>query len=255
MQRFIARRGRLRWLAHLALSLGTLASFAITLPLVFGWLRFEGAGQDHYRVRLVGVPAGRFAIDGPLGWLAFHALSLAGVAVAVGVLYFLVVRLRGHRLPGAAAAFHVSPLVLLLVVALTGLALPLTHDRPTLFDAAASAHEASVVLLLVALPFSKLVHVLVRPLQMGARVLCAADVPPAHCDRCGASFAPLAQLAAVERLLAARGFCFDGHQRTCAGCRRRLVAVAQATLLGTAFDPRIRGAHPAPHPVRTESAA
>src|SRR5262249_2181540 len=55
-QRFIARRGRLRWLAHIALSLGTLASFAITLPLVWGWLRFEGAGQDRYQVRLVGLP-------------------------------------------------------------------------------------------------------------------------------------------------------------------------------------------------------
>lgn len=67
-QRFIARRSRLRWLAHLLLSLGTLVSFAISLPLVFGWLHFEAEGQDTYRAVLFGaLPAVRFTIEGALG--------------------------------------------------------------------------------------------------------------------------------------------------------------------------------------------
>ena len=35
---------------------GTLASFAITVPLVFGWLRFEADGQHAYRPVVAGVP-------------------------------------------------------------------------------------------------------------------------------------------------------------------------------------------------------
>src|SRR5439155_1347335 len=93
-QRFIARRSRVRWLAHLLLSVGTLVSFAITLPLVWGWLRFEADGGRSYRAILVAVPVVRFAPEGVVGWLVFHGLSLAAVAVALGATYFLLVRLR-----------------------------------------------------------------------------------------------------------------------------------------------------------------
>ena len=78
-QRFIARRSCPRWLAHLLLSLGTLVSFAITLPLVFGWLRFEADGQQTYRAVLFGaVPAARFAVEGLLGWLVFTRSASPG---------------------------------------------------------------------------------------------------------------------------------------------------------------------------------
>ncbi len=247
-QRFIARRGRVRWLAHLLLSLGTLVSFAITVPLVWGWLHFEAVGQDTYRVLVTGVPAGRFALDGAIGWLTFHALTLAGVAVMAGAGYFLALRLRARRLPGAVSTFHVGPLVLLLAVALTGLALPAARAHPRVFDVAAVVHELTVVLLLVSLPFSKLGHVLVRPLQLGARVMRAPGAPAVSCARCGDTFAPAAQLAAVETLLAQHGYRFAGHQATCPACRRLLVAATQATLLGAAFQPRLAGAHPAPRP-------
>ncbi|MEW6269312.1 MAG: hypothetical protein AB1689_08465, partial [Thermodesulfobacteriota bacterium] len=168
-QRFVARRSRVRWAAHLLLSLGTLASFAITLPLVFGWLRFVAAGEApaRYRAVVLGVPTPSFAVDGALAWLAFHALTLSGVAVALGAALLLALRLGG-RAPHASgsAAFHLAPLLLLLAVALSGLALPATRHAPRLFDLAAAAHEAAVIALLAALPFSKLHHVLVRPLQV-----------------------------------------------------------------------------------------
>jgi hypothetical protein len=245
-QRFVARRSRLRWAAHLLLSLGTLASFAITLPLVFGWVRFEADGEDVYRIFVWGLPAGRFLLDGALAWLVFHALALAAGGVVVGAVYFLGVRLRARRLPGVMATFHAGPLVLLLAVAVTGLALPATRGRPALFALAARAHEAAVVVLLLAIPCSKLGHVLVRPLHVGAQLVRQQDEPRAACTTCGTALAPTAQQAAVERLLTQRGFRFEGHQRRCPACRRRALAVAQTVLLGARFHPPIGGARPAP---------
>src|SRR5262249_36734418 len=136
-QRFVARRSRTRWAAHLLLSVGTLAGSVITLPLVFGWMHFVAEGQDVYRVVVFGVPAGRFALGGAVAWLGSPALVLAAVAVVLGAAYFLVLRVRARPLPGAATAFHVAPLLLLLVVALSGLALPAAHGHPPLFTIAA----------------------------------------------------------------------------------------------------------------------
>ena len=243
-QRFVARRSRLRWVAHLALSLGTLASFAITVPLVFGWMHFVADGPEHYRVVALGLPAGRFAVAGPLGWLAFHGLALAGVAVALGAATFLGTRYRQRHLPGAARAFHVAPLLLLLVVALTGLALPVTRHAPRLFDVAAIAHEIAVIVLLVAIPFSKLHHVLVRPLQIGARLV-RATTARAACAGCGADLAPDAQHEAVKAMLRARGLPAGPHADLCPPCRRRLVAASQSALVGARFHPQIVGAPPA----------
>jgi len=247
-QRFIARRSRRRWLAHLLLSIGTLVSFAITLPLVFGWLHFEADGQEAYRAVLFGaLPAARFTIDGALGWLVFHALSLAAVAVAVGASVFLALRVGARREPGTRDAFHVAPLVLLLAVALTGLLMPLAGrlGSPWLMRMAAIAHEASVVVLLVALPFSKLGHLLLRPLALGVQVVRAPSAARTHCIRCDAPLAPATQQEAVANLLAARGFRFDGHQTICPPCRRRLVASTQAALLCADFQPRLGSVLPA----------
>jgi len=253
-QRFVARRSRARWAAHLVLSLGTLGSVAITVPLVFGWVRFVAVGEKTYRAVVVGVPAGRFAVEGPVGWLVFHALALAAVAVVAGAAYFLALRVRTRALPGTAASFHVAPLVLLLAVALSGLALPATRGSATLFPLAARLHEALVVVLLLALPFSKLGHVLVRPLQLGAGLVRAPGARQAACAGCGALLAPLAQQAAVERVLAARGFRFNGHQRRCPSCRRRLVATAQSALLGAHFHAPATGVRPAARPSREQAA-
>jgi hypothetical protein len=232
-QRFIAARGRGRWLAHLALSLGTLTSFVITLPLVFGCMRFAAVGQTRYRPIVAGIALPSFPLDGIVALLFFHALALAAVAVALGALYFLAVRLRAR----AAGSAHVAPLVLLLAVALSGLALPATRAHAALFRIAALAHEAAVVLMLVALPFSKLGHVLIRPLQIGARIVRGASEERLACDGCGASLAPTAQLAAVEALLAERGVRDAATLRRCPPCRRRDTAAAQARLVGAGFHP------------------
>lgn len=245
-QELIARRSRGRWLAHLLMSLGTLASFAITLPLVFGWLHFEAADPRSYRIVFFTFSVGTFAIDGPAALLLFHGLALAAVAVVLGAGYFLTSRLRRRAEAGAVARFHVAPLILLLAVAVTGLALPLSRDTPSVFRFAALAHEITVVLLLVALPFGKLSHVFIRPLQLGSLVVKAATEPRVMCRDCGVALAPAAQLSAVEHALGARGHALTRMEPRCPACRRRLLATAQARLLGADFQPRLTGVRPAP---------
>jgi len=244
-QDFLRRRSTARWVAHVLLSGGTLASFAITLPLVFGWLRFAPAGDRSYRVALFGLPTARFDVDGPIGWLLFHALALAGAAVLAGASAFLFARLRARRAPETVAASAIAPLVLLIVVAASGLALPATRGLPALFPSAAALHEAAVVALLVAIPFSKLGHVLVRPLQLGARAVRSEDGASwPSCGGCGAALAPVAQRRVVEGILVAHGLPVARRSLRCPACRRREVAAAQARLVGAHFQPRISGARP-----------
>jgi len=239
-QRCIAGRRRSRWIAHLMLSWGTLVSFAVTVPLVCGWVHFEADDDRVYRVVVMCVSLGRFATDGIVGWVTFKIINLAAVAVVGGVAYFLVVRFRMRRQAGAAGRFHLAPLLLLLAVALTGLALPVISQvgRPGLFATASLAHQIAVVTLLAALPYGKLMHVFIRPLQLGVQLMRAESAADARCGRCGAIMAPAAQLQGVEALLAARGFRFAGHQRLCPGCRRRQLATVHAQLLGACFQPR-----------------
>src|SRR5262249_32393812 len=161
------------------------------------------------------------------------------VAVVIGAAYFLVLRLRARRLPDAVTSFAIAPLLLLLVVALTGLALPASRGLPLAFRVAAALHQTSVWGLLVRLPFSKLGHVIIRPLQLGARAVRAAGAPQRQCSACGTALAPAAQHQAVTTLLAARGIVFAAHLQRCPACRRREVAGAQAALIGAHFQPQL----------------
>ena len=174
-QDFIRRRSLARWAAHMLLSLGVLASFAITVPTI------------------------RFPIDGVFAWLLFHGLSIAAVAVVIGAAYFLVARLRLRGSPGAVTHFAIAPLLLLIIVALTGLAMPASRGWPLGFQVAAALHEVSVVVLLVALPFSKLSHVLTRPLQLGARAVRADGVARQYCSDCGLALAPAEDCGRASR--------------------------------------------------------
>ena len=143
-------------------------------------------------------------------------------------------------------SFHIAPLLLLATVAATGLALPATRGDPAWFATAAWTHEIAVIAMLLAIPFSKLSHVLSRPLQLGAQLNRSLDRPRAACTDCGAMLAPTEQLASVRRLLASSGASAVSHLDLCGSCRRRAVAVAQTGLTGACFQPRIAGARPAP---------
>ena len=54
-----------------------MAAFAVTFPLVFGWLHFENpAGHNNlYQLFVFGFPAQIFNPDGAVGFLFFNALN------------------------------------------------------------------------------------------------------------------------------------------------------------------------------------
>ena len=105
---------------------------------------------------------------------------------------------------------------MLLAVALTGLALPAAASLgPPWFRIAALLHEATVIALLVALPYGKLIHLFIRPLHLGAQLVRATSTQSAACRNCAAPLAPAVQLRDVEAMLAEHGFRFAGHQQLC----------------------------------------
>jgi hypothetical protein len=74
-QRFIAQRGHLRWVMHLCLSWGGMLAFALTFPLVFGWMHFETPATDlHvYQLFILGVKVQEFSVDSLIAFLSFNA--------------------------------------------------------------------------------------------------------------------------------------------------------------------------------------
>ncbi len=244
-QRFLVRRGAASGAAHLLLAWGTMVAFAITVPLVFGWLDFAAAGERTYRARLLGVVGLGFDVDGVLAWFVFHALILCSLAVVVGVAMLLAARLRRRSVAGAGGSFHLGPLILLGVVALSGLALPAVaaSGSPAAIALARRVHEISVVALLLALPAGKLFHVFLRPLQLAAAELKAA--PAQACRACGAALSS-AQIEIVERLLRERGVGVPERVALCPACRRRGLARSHAGLLAGGLEPPL----PRPNPLR-----
>src|SRR5438093_2441351 len=86
-QNFIRRRSAYRWIMHVCLSGGSTLAFAITFPLVFGWVHFE-PGADNaevYWVNLFGVNAGMFNIHSVQAWVIFNLLNISAVLVLIGL--------------------------------------------------------------------------------------------------------------------------------------------------------------------------
>src|SRR5437899_3248072 len=94
-QNFIRRRSVYRWIMHLCLSGGCTLAFAITFPLVFGWVHFE-PGADNaevYRLNLFGFNGGAFDVHGVQAWVMFNLLNLSAVLVMIGLVLAGVRRL------------------------------------------------------------------------------------------------------------------------------------------------------------------
>ena len=238
-QNFIRARDFILWHGHLLLAFGTLAGFAITLPLVFGWLRFEAVGDRDYQAQLFSLPTLTFSVDSAVGWMFFHALILSGCAVLGGGAVLLWRRLRADS-GVARIGFHTLPLVLLIAVAVTGLALPVVAALAPFgwFGAAAWVHELSVVALLIALPFSKLFHLFVRPLHLGVQMARARD-PLGVCPRCGDQVSATAdQVRSIRKSLESNGLLLGERPALCPPCRRRQLAAVHNRSLNGAFRVR-----------------
>src|SRR5437870_7698551 len=96
LQKFIAGRSAERWLMHACLSWGGMLAFALTFPLVFGWIHFETLPQDaeSYRVFLFGFAVEQFPIHSVRGFLHFNLLNIAAVIMIVGLILSVTLRMR-----------------------------------------------------------------------------------------------------------------------------------------------------------------
>lgn len=244
--RFIWRRGCLRGAAHFLIMWGCLSAFAITFPLVFGWVHFETVASDptRYRIHVFGFATDEFAIHSLLGFLIFHALVWSSFLVIAGVLLAMRRRLRDQ---GAAALQQFGedflPLVLLFAISVTGLLLTVSYTwmRGYAYDFLAILHAITVIFTLLWLPFGKLFHIFMRPahLAVGAYKDAGREGEQAHCRRCGAAFASrmhIEDLITVEKQLGYRYEMADApaqhYQWLCPLCRRAMVCLAHAALRG-----------------------
>lgn len=244
-QRFIAQRGRLRWVAHLCLSWGGMMAFAVTFPLVFGWIHFETPTDDlsTYHVMFLGVKVQEFPVHSIVAFLTFNALNISAILVLIGVCLALYRRLTdGGALVLQRFGLDIVPLLLLFVVAVSGLGLTISAHwlQGRGFSFIALVHAASVIILLVSLPFGKLFHIFQRPLHLGVGLYKRAGQTglPARCGRCGESFASQLHVDDLKHVLSELAIDnqLDGpvehYQEICPPCRRRLLALNQGRNVG-----------------------
>lgn len=250
-QRFIGQRSRLRWVMHLCLSWGTLLAFALTFPLVFGWIHFETLAEDlhTYQVYVFGVKVTELVVDSLGAFFAFNLLNFSALLVLIGIALSVYRRLSE---PGALTVQQfgndVLPLLLLCAVATTGLGLTVSarwfagHGFATI----AFAHTVAVIAMLLYLPFGKFFHIFQRPAQLGVAFYkrAAQSGPQAVCHRCHQPFAAQVQIADLKQVLA--GLQLDYHldgpighyQDICPPCRRKLLALNQGrTMYGPQRQP------------------
>ena len=243
--RFIWRRGRLRWGAHWLIMWGCLIAAAITFPLVWGWVHFQTIPDqlDWYRVYVFGFPTIAFPVDSPIAFFIFHGLVWASWLVIIGVMLAFRRRMIDH---GAAAVQQfgedILPLLLLFAISVTGLMLTASYTwmKGYAFDFLAILHAITVIVTLLWLPFGKFFHIFQRPAQLGASFYKDLNRSPqaekARCARCGGEYMSVMwrdDLIAVEQQL---GFTYEmngpshaaHYQRVCPKCRRALFGLAQS---------------------------
>jgi hypothetical protein len=243
---FIWKRNRMRGLAHVLIMWGCLLAFAITFPLVFGWIHFETVDEQfqHYRIVLFGFPTIPFRIGSLLGYLLFHGLVWSSFIVIAGVMLAFRRRMREH---GAAAVQRfgedILPLIMLFAISVTGLLIWASYRwmHGYAYSFLAILHAITVILFLLWMPFGKFFHIFQRLAQLGVSFYkdAGADGEQARCARCGEAYAAklhIDDLIEVEKQL---GYCYElpdasgdaeHYQRFCPKCRRSMLAIAQGQL-------------------------
>jgi hypothetical protein len=242
--RFIFRRGKIRWAAHWLIMWGCVIAAAITFPLVWGWVHFETVPGDinMYRTFVFGFPVQDFPVESFVAFVVFHGLVWASFLVIAGVMIAFRRRMIDH---GAVAVQQfgedILPLLLLFAISVTGLMLTVSYTwmKGYAYDFLAILHAITVILTLVWLPFGKFFHLFQRPAQLGVSFYKDAGKgsEQAMCKRCGQAFASammVRDLIVVERQL---GFSYETngprvehYQQVCPKCRRALFGLAQGAL-------------------------
>ena len=243
-QDFIRKRSSYRWIMHLCLSGGCTLAFAVTFPLVFGWIHFQTPPQNAqiYEVVVFGKIVDAFGIHSLKAFLIFNMLNISAVIVMVGLVMAGYRRLTdaGER---ATQTFYEDILPLIIILAVTATGLMLTASYALMEGAGhgiiAIVHMLSVILLLLYIPFGKLFHMFQRSAHLFVRLYKRAGEagPRALCKRCHEDFASLMHVEDLKTVLDQLGFDYryeDGlhYQDICPSCRRKLLAVNQGASVG-----------------------
>lgn len=213
-QSFILRRGKRRWLGHMLLAWGCFLGFAVTFPLVFGWIHFEQntiEPEQTYKVMFFGFQVATIPLRGLISWSIFHALIISSVMVIAGVMIVMVRRMFDF---GAVAVERFGrdflPLLILFAVAVSGLLLWISYEwfNGLFYNALATFHAISVIGFLVYLPFGKLFHIFQRPASLGVVFYRAVGEmgQPAICPVTGRPFASQLQTNDLKHVLPELGF-------------------------------------------------
>ena len=180
-QSFILKRGKKKGIAHLMMAIGCTMAFAITIPLTFGWIHFTLVPEtglnpnveDIYTAHFFGFEVFNFPIKSIVGFFTFGALNWCSVLVIIGATYFLQKRLKDPGLI-ATQTFEgdILPLLLLILVSLTGLGLTLDYEfmHGKAYEFIAVTHAFFVIVFLIWMPFGKFFHIIQRPAQIGAHI-------------------------------------------------------------------------------------
>jgi len=244
-QRFIFNRGVVRWFGHFLISWGTILSFGVTIPLVFGWVHFKMPIDEPntYAIYSFGMQVGSFTLESLQSFLIFNALNISAVMVIIGVVTALNRRLytSGRSKTRQQFGHDLVPLIILLSVSATGLMLTYsTHAMEGYGYAELSLiHALTVMILMIYLPFGKLFHLFVRPLHLAVELHHTVDEKKslAECHVCGEGFAGAMHVQDLKDVLEETGLDWkmdeDGfhYSDVCPRCRRRLLGASQALVI------------------------
>jgi hypothetical protein len=252
-QTFILKRGLLRWVTHMCIFWGVLLSLAITLPLTFGWLHFTLIPPATYQAWFFGLPVFQFPINAPIGFVIDHGLDFTAALVLIGVGLAFWRRLHdGGLLATQRFGFDLLPLVLLVAICVTGLALTASSLlwQGRFYWFISLTHQVTVVLWLLSLPFGKFFHIVERPASIGVTLYQTVNQDIAHygpeqptgrCRRCGEELPSAQFVSDLEGILTDLGQDYDlGPERGrlqeyCPTCKRALRGAAYYELLGDRF--------------------
>lgn len=215
-QRFIQRRGRDLGRGHMLMAWGCVLAFAVTFPLVFGWIHFDlkPGGIDTYEIYTFGFKTMEFPLHTWLATLIFNALNWSAFLVIAGVMLLIRRRLT-HAGQIAIQTFENDwlPLLLLLAISLTGLGISLDYKfmEGKAHQFMAITHAMTVILFLIWMPFGKFFHIIQRPAQLGIAIYrkAGAEGPQAVCPHTGQEFTSQLQVDDLKAVTARLGYDFS----------------------------------------------
>ncbi len=249
LQKFIGKRSPYRWVMHFLLAWGCILGFAVTFPLVFGWLHFaHPIGDPHmYQLYVFGFPMMIFDPYGIIGYLFFNSLNFCSLMIVIGTIMAFARRLiHPGEITTQTFTNDILPLLILFAVAVSGLAL--TYSTHYLagqhYRILSSVHCWTVVLFLVYLPFGKFFHIFQRAAQMGAELYIYEREfgKPAICPKTGEAFISEVQKNDVKKILREIGFQFQTDENEISiqdlspAARRKLLMTTQHKRLKGKFD-------------------